>query len=147
MLCSAQYFTRSSWRRSGCASTWFTAYEGDRVHTSALLPTQSKFKGGKWSTYRPDTRGVDDALDMGRGEVGNPDRLDLASVAELDHRLPGIDQARVGVEDDPVRLVRVQRLKVAPIRERNGPVNDCAGVYTLIKPDRTGEKRRAWHSR
>ena len=86
-------------------------------------------------------------MDVGRGEVRDPDCLDLASVAELDHRLPGIDQTRVGVEDDPVRLVRVQRLKVAPIRERNGPVNDCTGAYALIKPDRTGEKRRDWHSR
>ena len=86
-------------------------------------------------------------MDVGRGEVRNPDRFDLAGVAELDHRLPGIDQARVGVEDNPVRLVRVQRFEVAPIRERNGPVNDCTGAYTLIKPDRTGEKRREWYSR
>ena len=50
-------------------------------------------------------------------------------------------------EDDPVRLVRVQRLKVPAIRERNGPVNDCTGAYALIKPDRIKEKRREWHSR
>ena len=117
-----------------------------RVGTLRQSSYKPKFKGATRSTYRPDTRGVDNALDVGRGEVRNPDRLDLASVAELDHRLPGIDQTRVGVEHDPVRLVRVQRLKVAPIRERNRPVNDCTGAYALIKPDRTGEKRREWYT-
>ena len=57
-------------------------------------------------------------------EVRDANRFDLAGVQELDHRLPGIDQARLQVEDDPVGLVRVDGLEVTSIRERDGPVDD-----------------------
>ena len=57
-------------------------------------------------------------------EVRDADSLDFAGVQELDHRLPGVDQARLQVEDDPIRLVRVDGLEVTSIRERDGPVND-----------------------
>ena len=103
------------------------------------------------NTYRPDASRIDNALDMRDREVGNTDGLDLARVEELDHCLPCIHEARRRVKSNPASLAGVLGLEVRRTKrnrwERNGPVNDCTGAYTLIKPDRTGEKRREWHSR
>ena len=81
-------------------------------------------------THWPHARRVNDTLDVRDREIGYADRLDLARLEERNHRLPGVDKARLNIELDPAGLARLLRLEVRSPerdrRERDRPVHDCA---------------------
>lgn len=80
---------------------------------------------------RDDTGSLDDTLDVGWGEVGDTDRLDLACLLQGNHGLPGVGERSLEVQVDLLGVLGVRwhellvRLDVAVVgHETDWPVNE-----------------------
>ena len=95
-----------------------------------------------------DTGRLGDGVDHGRREVGNTDSLGLASVEELDHGLPSVDNRDRGVDLALAVLLREEvRVGVALSHESNGPAAGARHIRSagLRKPRDAHRKKEGTH--